>query len=73
MVTFTLFVHGVVHLVKNNKHIGDFAKEMYFYSNDKDLQYLIKSIDWKSELKNISTPYMPKGKVLEIIQSKLNN
>ena len=60
-------------LGKNNKHIGDFAKEMYFYSNDKDLQYLIKSIDWKTELRTISTPYMPKGKVLEIIQNKLNN
>ena len=60
-------------LGKNNKHIGDFAKEIYFYSNDKDLQYLVKSIDWKTELRTISTPYMPKGKVLEIIQSKLNN
>ena len=60
-------------LGKNNNCIGDFAKEMYFYSNDKDLQYLVKSIDWKNELKTISTPYMPKGKVLEIIQSKLNN
>ena len=46
---------------------------MYFCSNDKDLQYLVKSIDWKNELKTISTPYIPKGKVLEIIQSKLNN
>lgn len=60
-------------LGKNNNCIGDFAKEMYFYSNDKDLQYLVKNIDWKNELKTISTPYMPKGKVLEIIQSKLKN
>ena len=45
----------------NNNCIGDFAKEMYFYSNDKDLQYLVKNIDWKNELKTISTPYIPKG------------
>ena len=60
-------------LGKENTNIGDYAKEMYFYSDDEKLKYIIKSINWMGELNNISTPYMPKGKVLEIIQSKLNN
>ena len=60
-------------LGKENTNIGDYAKEMYFYSDDEKLRGIIKSINWLGELNNISTPYMPKGKVLEIIESKLNN
>ena len=60
-------------LGKENTNVGDYAKEMYFYSDDEKLKHIIKGINWFDELNNISTPYMPKGKVLEIVQSKLTD
>lgn len=54
------------------KHIGYFSMELYFYSNNDNIQQVVKSIDWKQEVQSISGCKLPKGTALEIISSKLN-
>ena len=53
--------------------IGEYSIELYFYSDNEHIKNIIQTIDWKNEVHNISTKRVPKGKALEIIQSKLNN
>lgn len=47
--------------------------ELYFYSEDEHIKNVILGIDWKAALSNISMKKIPKGKALEIINSKLEN
>ena len=53
------------------KHIGYFSMELYFYSEDKNIQNVVTNINWKDEIKSISGCKIPKGKALEIIEAKL--
>ena len=53
------------------EHIGKFSMELYFYSDDKRIIDIVKSIDWLNELSSISAKKLPKGLALEIIKSKL--
>ena len=52
--------------------IGEYSKEVYFYSDDVNIRNLVLNIDWVDNRTNISTPYIPKGKALEIIKKSIN-
>lgn len=53
------------------QHIGYFSMELYFYSEDENIQNVVMSTDWKKEIKSISGCKLPKGTALEIIKAKL--
>ena len=53
--------------------IGEYSMELYFYSDNKHIKNVIQNIDWKNEVRNISTKKVPKGKALEIIKKSINN
>lgn len=54
-----------------NKQIGQFAMELYFYSDNNRIKDVVKSIDWRGEISSISAKKLPKGLALEIIGKKL--
>ena len=54
------------------ENIGQYSMELYFYTQDNEVQDIIVNMDWQSEISNISAKKLPKGLALEIIQSKLN-
>ena len=58
-------------LGKCTNFIGEYSMELYFYSDNGYIKNVIKTIDWKDEVCNISTKKIPKGKALEIIQEAL--
>lgn len=58
-------------LGKVPKHIGQYAMELYFYSDDKYIKEVVQSIDWWNEISCISAKKLPKGLALEIVQQKL--
>ena len=51
--------------------IGEFALELYFYSENNKIKDVVKSIDWKKEVFSISAKRLPKGLALEIIDKRL--
>ena len=60
-------------LGKCTNFIGEYSMELYFYSDNEYIKNVIKTIDWKGEVCNISTKKLPKGKALEIIKKSINN
>lgn len=54
------------------KYIGYYSMELYFYSDNQKIIDVVMSIDWRDEVKSISSKKLPKGLALEIIQSKLS-
>ena len=70
-VTSTICTRGSSVGIKPN-FIGEYSKEVYFYSDDVNIRNLVLNIDWVANRTNISTPYIPKGKALEIIKKSIN-
>ena len=58
-------------LGKTPEYIGQYAMELYFYSEDEYIRGVVSKIDWREEISCISAKKLPKGLALEIVQKKL--
>ena len=52
--------------------VGAYSMELYFYSECKHIQDVVKGIVWQEEVKSISAKRLPKGTAIEIIERKLS-
>lgn len=52
-------------------NIGQYAMELYFYSDNDEYIRIIQKINWNDEIDNISAKKLPKGKAIEIINNKI--
>ena len=59
-------------LGKTPEYVGQYAMELYFYSEDDTIKDIVSNIDWWNEISCISAKKLPKGLALEIINNKLN-
>ena len=59
-------------LGKSPEYVGQYAMELYFYSEDDTIKDIVSNIDWWNEISCISAKKLPKGLAMEIINNKLN-
>lgn len=60
-------------LGKTPEYIGQYAMELYFYSEDGTIKDIVSKIDWWNEISCISAKKLPKGLALEIVQQKIKD